>query len=74
MDKVFDKRQFAKDIILKRMLDKRMPLRYAAEECGVHFSNLSRYERQENEPTIEHLLKICVWLKTDSNKYFIEGE
>jgi transcriptional regulator with XRE-family HTH domain len=69
----FNKEMFAKDIVLKRVLEKRISLRKAAKEADVHFSNLSRYERQETEPTITHLLNICKWLNTDISKYLKTG-
>lgn len=69
----FNKEQFAKDIVLKRVLEKRISLRKAAKECDVHFSNLSRYERQEVEPTITHMLNICGWLDNDISKYLKTG-
>jgi transcriptional regulator with XRE-family HTH domain len=72
MAKKFNKEKFAKDIVLKRVLEKRISLRKAAKECDVHFSNLSRYERQEFEPTISHLINVCNWLGTKIEDYLID--
>jgi transcriptional regulator with XRE-family HTH domain len=59
----FDKKKFAKEIILKRLMDERFSIRELSRQIGIHFATLSRYERQEITPSIDHLLTICKWLE-----------
>ena len=68
---VFDSKEFAKAIVLKRVLEGRLSLRKCATLCGVNFSNLSRYERQEVEPTMTHFLQVCKWLEVEPTKFLI---
>lgn len=67
----FNRDKLAKDIILKRVYKERISLREAAKECGISFAMMSRYERQEFEPRIGHLISICEWLGTNINNYII---
>ena len=72
MGKKFNKEKFAKDLILKRMFDERTTLRNVGKQIGVSFAMISRYERQECEPRISHLILACEWLGTKIEDYLIE--
>ena len=68
----FNREKFSKDIILKRVHEERLSIRKCAKNLGVHFSSLSRYERQEIDPNLDNLFIICEWLGCDFKEYIIE--
>ena len=65
---IFRSDRFRKDIITKRCIVNNMTMDEACKEIGISKATLSRVER-EKLPDVETFGKICIWLKTDANKY-----
>jgi len=68
----FDAEKFSKAIKTKRIIEKNIEMRVAAQEIGISFSTLSRLER-ENLPDLLTYAKICNWLGVEL-KTFIKKE
>lgn len=65
----FDASKLRYDLMKKRMKEG-LSLRKAAEHSGVSFATLSRIENFTT-PDIETLAKLCDYLNTKPNRYFI---
>ncbi len=72
--KNFKNYEFAKSIVLKRVLEERKSLAELGRELNISKSNLSRYERQEIIPQIDHLLTICDWLELPISNFINEDK
>lgn len=59
-----------KDLISKRCIDNNMSMDEAAKEIGISKATLSRLEKMKL-PDVETLGKVCTWLETKPNDYFI---
>lgn len=69
----FDNMQFRNDVAKKRLLQLFINLDEAAKQTGVSKATLSRIENLKL-PDIETFGKLCKWLGTDMNKYFVEAK
>ncbi len=66
---IFNIDKLRKDLITKRLIDRRLSLREAAKEIDVSAATISRVENNKL-PDVETFAKICLWLGTDAGSYF----
>ena len=62
--------ELKKDLIIKRCIDNDMSMDEACKEIGISKATLSRLEKSKL-PDVETLGKVCTWLGTEPNKYFV---
>lgn len=62
--------ELKKDLITKRCIENDMTMDEACKEIGISKATLSRLEKSKL-PDVETLGKVCGWLKTEPNKYFV---
>jgi len=63
-------KELKKDLITKRCIENDMTMDVAAKQIGISKATLSRLEKSKL-PDVETLGKVCSWLDTEPNKYFI---
>ena len=68
---MFNTKEFKKDLITKRCLDLEISLDKASKEIGISKATLNRLEHSKL-PDIETFFKVCKWLGTSPNKYYIK--
>ncbi len=66
----YNAKQLKDDLITKRCIELDQTLDETAKEIGVSKATLSRIEKLRSID-IDTFAKICTWLKTEPNKYFI---
>ncbi len=62
--------ELKKDLITKRCIENDMTMAEACKQIGISKATLSRLENSKL-PDVEMLGKVCTWLGTDPNKYFV---
>ena len=63
-------KELKKDLITKRCIENDMTMDEACKEIGISKATLSRLENSKL-PGVETLGKVCAWLGTEPNKYFV---
>lgn len=66
----YQPQELEKDLITKRCINNDMTMDEASEQIGISKATLSRLEKSKI-PDVETLGKVCKWLGTEPNKYFI---
>lgn len=67
-DVEFNHKQFAKDMMVKRLMEREIDLRTMAGETFVSFGTISRLEHGAT-PDLTTYAKICAWLKKPMETY-----
>ena len=62
--------ELKKDLITKRCIIHNLSMDEASKQIGISKATLSRLEKSKL-PDVETLGKVCTWLGTEPNKYFI---
>lgn len=62
--------ELKKDLITKRCIENDMTMDEACKQIGISKATLSRLEKSKL-PDVETLGKVCAWLGTEPNKYFV---
>jgi transcriptional regulator with XRE-family HTH domain len=70
---MFESKKFAEKIMMKRVIKRRISIRKLADEIGVNFVAISRYERQEVIPDTINFLLICKWLDCQPLEFLNEA-
>ena len=66
----YKSQELKKDLITKRCIQNDMTKDDAAKQIGISKATLSRLEKSKL-PDVETLGKVCGWLGTEPNKYFV---
>lgn len=66
---IFKRKEFAKAIKTKRLIELDIGLRIAAEQIGINYATLSRLEN-EHMPDLLTYQKVCEWLDTSMHIFF----
>ena len=62
--------ELKKDLIAKRCIENDMSMDDACKQIGISKATLSRLEKSKL-PDIVTLGKVCAWLGTEPNKYYV---
>lgn len=62
--------ELKKDLITKRCIENDMTMDEASKQIGISKATLSRLEKSKF-PDVVTLGKVCAWLGTEPNKYFV---